>query len=96
MPAWRPDPLWEPHNPGETPPGGPSRNFIRGLGLDRQVRVRHYGDTARIEVAPPDLANFLLEETCDRVALYLKDLGFRFVTLDLEGYRMGSLNQAIE
>ena len=73
-----------------------AEDFIRGLGLSRQVRVRHYGDTARIEAAPPDLANFLQEEARSRVAAYLKELGFRFVTLDLEGYRMGSLNQAME
>jgi uncharacterized protein len=72
-----------------------AEDFIRGLGLSRQVRVRHYGDTARLEVAPQDLANFLQEEARHRVTAFLKELGFRFVTLDLEGYRMGSLNQAL-
>jgi uncharacterized protein len=72
-----------------------AEDFIRGLGLSRQVRVRHYGDTARLEVAPRDLANFLQEEARRQVTAFLKELGFRFVTLDLEGYRMGSLNQAI-
>jgi uncharacterized protein len=72
-----------------------AEDLIRGLGLSRQVRVRHYGDTARLEVAPRDLANFLQEEARRQVTAFLKELGFRFVTLDLEGYRMGSLNQAI-
>jgi uncharacterized protein len=72
-----------------------AEDFIRSLGLSRQVRVRHYGDTVRLEVAPQDLANFLQEEARRRVTAFLKELGFRFVTLDLEGYRMGSLNQAI-
>jgi len=72
-----------------------AEDYIRGLGLSRQVRMRHYGDTVRLEVAPQDLANFLQEEARGRVVAFLKKLGFRFVTLDLEGYRMGSLNQAI-
>ncbi len=72
-----------------------AEDYIRGLGLSRQVRVRHYEDTARVEVAPQDLANFLQEEARGRVVALLKELGFHFVTLDLEGYRMGSLNQAI-
>lgn len=72
-----------------------AEDFIRGLGLTRQVRARHYGDTVRLEVAPPDLCKFLEEEVRRRVAAFLKELGFRFVTLDLEGYRMGSLNQAL-
>jgi uncharacterized protein len=46
-------------------------------------------------VAPQDLANFLQEEARRRVTAFLKELGFLFITLDLEGYRMGSLNQAI-
>jgi uncharacterized protein len=72
-----------------------AEDFIRGLGLSRQVRVRHYGDTARLEVAPHDLANFLQEKARRQVTAFLKEVGFRFVTLDLEGYRMGSLNQAL-
>ncbi len=72
-----------------------AEDFIRGLGLSRQVRVRHYGETVRLEVAPQDLANFLQEKARSQVTAFLKELGFRFVTLDLEGYRMGSLNQAL-
>ena len=71
-------------------------DFLRDLGLSRQVRVRHYGDTARIEVLATDLDKFLQAEVRSRMVSYFKELGFCFVTLDLEGYRMGSLNQALQ
>jgi uncharacterized protein len=67
-------------------------DFIRAMGLSRQVRVRHYGDTARIEVAADDIPKMLDKENRSGVVSCFKDLGFTFVTLDLEGYRMGSLN----
>jgi uncharacterized protein len=67
-------------------------DFIRGMEISRQVRVRHYGDTARIEVAPENISKLLEEESRTRVTAFFKNLGFKFVTLDLEGYRMGSLN----
>ncbi|MDR3569971.1 MAG: ATP-dependent sacrificial sulfur transferase LarE [Syntrophobacteraceae bacterium] len=67
-------------------------DFIRNMAISPQVRVRHYGDTARIEVAPEDISKLLEMKTRARVIAFFKDLGFKFVTLDLEGYRMGSLN----
>jgi uncharacterized protein len=70
-------------------------DFLRGLGLNRQVRVRHCGDTARLEVMAPDLGKFFQEEVRRQVISFFKEIGFIFVTLDLEGYRMGSLNQAV-
>jgi uncharacterized protein len=70
-------------------------DFLRGLDLSEQIRVRHYGDTARIEVPAADLHKFARAEVRSRIVSYFKELGFSFVTLDLEGYRMGSLNQAI-
>ena len=70
-------------------------DFLRGLGLNRQVRVRHHGDTARIEVTASDLSEILQEEVRHRIVAFFKKLGFMFITLDLEGYRMGSLNQAV-
>ena len=71
-----------------------AEEFIRSRSITRQVRVRHYGDTARIEVAEEDIANLLESETRRHVVSFIKNLGFRFVTLDLEGYRTGSLNIA--
>lgn len=59
----------------------------------RQVRVRHYDDVARIEVAPEEIPRLVSESTT--VVPAMKALGYRYVTLDLEGYRMGSMNEAL-
>ena len=69
-----------------------AEDLIRSMSISSQVRVRHYGDTARIEVAHENIAKLLENETRERVVTFFKNLGFKFVTLDLEGYRMGSLN----
>jgi len=69
-------------------------NYIRKLGLAGQVRVRHEGETARIEVAAADIVRIAAPEVRRRVAIYFKKLGFKYVALDLSGYRMGSLNPA--
>ncbi len=63
---------------------------IKGLGF-RQVRVRHHGDVARIEVEPAEIARLVSER--DRVVSALQAAGYRFVSLDLEGYATGSLNR---
>jgi uncharacterized protein len=64
---------------------------LRRLGF-RQFRVRHHGDIVRIEIAPEELPNaFRLEMASELVAIF-KRLGFSYVTLDLEGYRTGSMN----
>ena len=54
--------------------------------------VRHYGDTARIEVPPSRIADLAADGVRAAVVAGLKAVGYRFVTLDLEGYRTGSLN----
>jgi uncharacterized protein len=61
----------------------------------RQVRVRHHGEIARIEVPPADLARFFEDGRNERISHALKEAGFRYVTLDLQGYRSGSLNEGI-
>jgi uncharacterized protein len=63
---------------------------LKSLGFT-QVRVRHHGDVARIEVEPADIPR-LVEER-DRVARLLRDAGYKFVSVDLEGYTTGSLNR---
>jgi uncharacterized protein len=68
---------------------------LRALGF-RQVRVRHHGPLARVEVAPDELFRALVPEMAARIASALKPLGFRWVALDLEGYRTGSLNEILE
>jgi len=67
---------------------------LKQLGF-RQVRVRHHGDIARIEVAEQEMPRALDPEMARRMSAALKLLGFKYVTLDLEGYRMGSLNEAL-
>jgi uncharacterized protein len=67
---------------------------LKKLGF-RQVRVRHHGDVARIEVAKGEMTRALDPEMALQMAAALKELGFKYVTLDLEGYRTGSLNEAL-
>ncbi|WAM33023.1 ATP-dependent sacrificial sulfur transferase LarE [Caldicellulosiruptor morganii] len=59
----------------------------------RQVRVRHHGDIARIEVDFDELPGFFDLDLIKDISNRIKSLGFKFVTLDLCGYRMGSMNQ---
>jgi pyridinium-3,5-biscarboxylic acid mononucleotide sulfurtransferase len=67
---------------------------LHALGF-RQVRVRHHGDLARIEIARPELPRALSIETLDRITAALKPLGFLYVTLDTQGYRSGSMNDIL-
>ncbi len=64
---------------------------LRALGF-RQFRVRHHDNLVRIEIAPEELPRALDPEMARRFVEIFKPLGFSFVTLDLEGYRQGSLN----
>jgi uncharacterized protein len=64
---------------------------IRALGF-RQFRVRHHGDIVRIEIARDELARALTTEMAGEFTRIFKALGFKFVTLDLEGFRSGSMN----
>lgn len=69
--------------------------YLHGLGL-RECRVRyHDGDLARVEVPPAELARFAAEPVREGLARRLHDLGFKFVTLDLDGFRSGSLNELV-
>jgi pyridinium-3,5-biscarboxylic acid mononucleotide sulfurtransferase len=60
-----------------------------------QVRVRHHGDLARIEIAREDLSRALSLPTLEKIAAAIKPLGFLYVTLDTEGYRSGSMNAVL-
>jgi len=71
-------------------------DYIRKLGIDGQVRVRHYGDTARIELDSTDIGILAADPRRSQVVDYFKKIGFEFVTLDLTGYTMGSLNKALD
>jgi uncharacterized protein len=67
---------------------------IKALGF-RQFRVRFHGDVVRIEIARDELARALTTEMAAQFTAIFKSLGFKYVTLDLEGYRQGSLNEVL-
>ena len=67
---------------------------LRALGY-RQVRLRHHGAMARVEIAPEELASALDPARARAIVEAIKPLGFRWVSLDLEGYRTGSLNEVL-
>ncbi len=68
---------------------------LRALGF-RQLRVRHHGDLARIEIAPEELPRALELERARAMSAALHAVGFRWVALDLDGYRTGSLNEILQ
>jgi uncharacterized protein len=69
-----------------------AEDFLYDLGL-RVLRVRHHGDTARIEVPAPNFATILNHQKAIRLKFH--DLGFVYVSLDLDGFRSGSLNSVL-
>lgn len=70
-----------------------AERYLRGLGFE-QVRVRAHGSIARIEVRRSEMKHLLSKNV--GIARKFKSLGFVYVTLDIEGYRSGSMNEAIE
>lgn len=73
---------------------GRAEDIVRKLGFT-QVRVRHHGAIARLEVPPEEFGKLTADSTRRRVAAGLKKLGYTYVALDLEGYRTGSLNEPL-
>ena len=67
---------------------------LHALGFP-QVRVRHHGDLARIEIARADLPRALSLEVLDSITAALRPLGFLYITLDTQGYRSGSMNDVL-
>lgn len=67
---------------------------IKALGF-RQFRVRFHGEVVRIEIAPDELEKALTLDMARKFTAIFKSLGFRYVSLDLEGYRQGSLNEVL-
>ncbi|HKL37806.1 MAG TPA: ATP-dependent sacrificial sulfur transferase LarE, partial [Bacteroidales bacterium] len=68
-----------------------AERLVRGAGFPA-ARVRTHEDIARIEVPPGQLKDFLEKASEEKLIRRMKELGYRYVTLDLEGYRMGSFN----
>ncbi|MGD9120547.1 MAG: ATP-dependent sacrificial sulfur transferase LarE [Desulfobacterales bacterium] len=70
-----------------------AEDFLSDLGF-RMLRVRHHGDTARIEILPEDFSMALQHRTS--ISQKLHELGFLYVTLDIDGFKSGSLNAALK
>ncbi len=71
-----------------------AEKYLRSLGL-RQFRVRHHETIARIEVLPEDIRFLIKPSTRNELIEKFKAIGFTYVTLDLEGYRSGSMNEVL-
>jgi pyridinium-3,5-biscarboxylic acid mononucleotide sulfurtransferase len=71
-----------------------AEDVIRSLGI-RQVRVRHHGDTARIEVEQEDLVLLVAGDVRQQIVDAFRELGYTYICLDLEGYRTGSMNAVL-
>ncbi len=70
-------------------------DIMRELGF-REFRVRHHDELVRLEIAPAELERALRREVCDELARKFRALGFRYVTLDLHGYRTGAMNEILK
>lgn len=69
-----------------------AENILCNMGF-RDVRVRHYGTTARLEVSKELVKNLFIPENRKSIIRKLKKLGYKYITVDLEGYRTGSMNE---
>ena len=72
-----------------------AEDHLRAHGF-RQVRVRHHGDTARIEVDRAEFTKLLSDGVAERITAALKEIGYTYVCLDLAGYRTGSMNEGMK
>ena len=71
-----------------------AEEFLHDIGI-RQLRVRHHDTVARIEVEPADFLTLTEESTRAKVTEFFRSIGYSYVTLDLEGFRSGSLNEVL-
>ena len=71
-----------------------AEEFLHDLGI-KQLRVRHHDTVARIEVEPADLPLLVKDDVRKAIAEYFRSIGYSYVTLDLEGFRSGSLNEVL-
>ena len=72
-----------------------AEEYLRGLGLG-QLRVRHHGNVARIEALPEDFPALLDADARAGISGYFRSIGYAYVTLDLEGFRSGSMNEVLK
>jgi uncharacterized protein len=69
-----------------------AEDVLRELGLGPELRVRHHGELARVELARAEMPRALTMEMLDAITAALKAAGFQYVTLDCAGFRSGSMN----
>jgi uncharacterized protein len=69
--------------------------ILREAGF-KEFRVRYHGELVRLEIAPSEMEHILHKEMTDEIADSFRTLGFRYVTLDLHGYRTGALNEILD
>ena len=72
-----------------------AEQLLLDLGF-RQVRVRIHGNIARIEILPEEFESLIRDDIRNKVTGTLKELGFSYITMDLIGYRTGSMNETME
>ncbi len=73
-----------------------AEKFIKFKARVKVIRVRCYGDLAKIEVGKNEMKKLFSEEIMNEIISHLKELGFKYITLDLEGYRSGAMDEALE
>jgi uncharacterized protein len=73
---------------------GKAEEHLRSLGF-RQLRVRHHDSVARIEIGPEDFSTLLKDEMRHDITRYFRTIGYAYVTMDLEGFRSGSMNEVL-
>lgn len=71
-----------------------AEEYLRSMGFS-QLRVRHHGNIARIEVSPAEFSKIVDTKTREKIVRDLKKIGYLYVTLDLAGYRTGSMNEPL-
>jgi uncharacterized protein len=69
--------------------------ILREMGF-REFRVRHHDSLVRLEISPDELSNALQVEVIEKLATKFKELGFKYVTLDLNGFRSGAMNEILD
>lgn len=72
-----------------------AEQFLHALGF-RQCRVRHYRDTARIEVDTSEIAKIFADDRREQIVQKFREIGYLYVTLDLDGFRSGSMNRVFQ
>lgn len=72
-----------------------AEEFLHGMGI-KQLRVRHHGTVARIEVEKADFAILFEDEARKRITEYFRSIGYAYVTMDLDGFRSGSMNEVLK